>query len=430
MKKLCFLSLLLCLLLATASTAFAATVPGQQSISYITDENGYVTALTDDNATTAWSKQSSYGPDLTLYMNYASVGEIWVRNGYAYTQNWYNHYDRAAKVKVTVYYYANQYTESYDTYRYTLTDAFRPSTVSKTWNSGYQRLLLPKQYRSVTKIELTVESAVKGAGNTGATISDIIVATGNFATATPKTYATATPKPYTVYVTATPGPVTEEDDYVSAITPIPDYDGEQGDSRGDNDEPLVELITPVPATNTPVVTVVTPKPTATPVPDASVDYPSQTGVIGYTNERIPTRSGPRVGYDWTGSYYDAGHQVKVTSKSWDENNDIYWYLVEFEYDGEWYRLYTTEHSIEVDASSVLIEPVVGDPLDVRKGLAEHPYHYGPGLEYAVVSDAKMVVGKQCDVYVIENGWALVEYMDYAKNLARRAWVPIQVLYGE
>ena len=424
MKKLCFLTILLALLLCLCSTA-TAEIWNQQQISAIADANGYITTLTDGNNTTTWTKQDSYGADLTLYMDYASVGEIWIRNGHTYSTNYYQHYDRAAKVKVTVYYYVNQYTESYDTYRYTLTDAYRPNTVNKSWSNGYQRLLLPKQYRNVTKIELTIESVVLGAGRTGATISDIIVASGNFATATPKSYGTATPKPWVVTITATPGPQVEEDGYVESITPYPGYDDEHDDSRGDDDYPLVELITPAPApTKTPTVTVVTPQPTA------SVSYPSEGGVIGYANERIPTRSGPRTGYDWTSSYFEAGHEVKITSKSWDGNNKQYWYLVEFEYNGQWYRLYTSEHSINADASDVPVEPPVGEPLDTRKGLAEHPYHYGPGYEYAVVSDAKMVVNKQCDVYVIENGWALVEYKDYAKNLSRRAWVPVSVLYGE
>ena len=168
MKKTFLLPLLLILLLGLGSTALAASIPGQQSIASITDENGYVSALTDDQSATAWTQSGSYGPDLTLQMYNATVGEIWIRNGYAYTQNWYNSYDRPSKVKVTVYYYANQYTESYDTYRYTLTDAFRPNTVSSSWNSGYQRLLLPKQYRNVTRIELTVESVIHSYGQNGA----------------------------------------------------------------------------------------------------------------------------------------------------------------------------------------------------------------------------------------------------------------------
>ena len=417
MKKTFLLPLLLILLLAMGTTALAASIPGQQSIASVTDENGYVSALTDDQSATAWTQTGSYGADLTLQMYNATVGEIWIRNGYAYTQNWYNSYDRPSKLKVTVYYYANQYTESYDTYRYTLTDAFRPNTVSSSWNSGYQRLLLPKQYRNVTRIELTIESVIQGYGQNGATISDIIVASGSHATATPKAYATATPKPYVVYVTPTPGPYEEEDDLVEVITPYPGYD----DEHDGYDNPYVELITPPMPTATPLVTLITP----TPEP---VDYPSRGGAIGYSNQRIPTRSGPGTGYDEPGSFYTAGHQVKVNSKVWDSNNRLYWYQIEFKIDGEWYRLYTTDSRIDVDASGVPTEPSVGDPLDTRYSLAEHEIYYGPGENYARVEDRIMTEGKRCDIYVIEDGWALVDYTDYGKDIKRRGWIPLNILY--
>ena len=418
MKKLCFLSLILFLLLAMVSTASAASMPGQQSISYIADGNGYVTSLTDDNATTAWTKQGSYGPDLTLYMNYASVGEVWIRNGYAYTQNWYTHYDRAAKVKVTVYYYANQYTESYDTYRYNLTDAFRPTTSNKTWNNGYQRLLLPKQYRNVTKIELTIEDVVLGAGRTGATISDIIVASGSHATATPKSYATATPKPYVVYVTPTPGPADSPD---------------TGDNRGDNDYPYEEQ-TNVP-TATPVVSVVTPIPTepqapqSTPVPPSTMNYPSEGGVIGYTTKRMATRFGPSTSYGEPGSYFSAGHEVKVITRTWDSVNDGYWYQVEFLDNGEWHRAYTPANRVDVaDTSLIPNEVPLSDPLDVRYSPIEYPVYYGPGENYKQLGT--LGAEKRCPVYNIENGWVQVEYINYANNVKYRGWVPLHVIYGE
>ena len=200
MTKLRFLPLLVLALLLGLCTAALAAIPGQQTIAYVTDANGYVTSLTDNEATTAWTKQSSgYGADLTIYPQYGTVGEVWIRSGYAYTQNWYTHYDRPDQVKVTIYYQANRYTESYDSYRYRLTDAFRPNTVSDSWNNGYQRLLLPKQYTGVTRIELTIESVITGYGRTGATISDVTIAAGSHATAAPKAYATATPRIPVVY---------------------------------------------------------------------------------------------------------------------------------------------------------------------------------------------------------------------------------------
>lgn len=434
MKKLCFLSLLLALLLCLCSTA-TAEIWNQQQISYIADANGYVTSLTDGNNTTTWTKQDSYGADLTLYMNYASVGEIWIRNGHTYSTNYYQHYDRAAKVKVAVYYYVNQYTESYDTYRYNLTDAYRPNTVSKSWSNGYQRLLLPKQYRNVTKLELTIESVVLGAGRTGATISDIIVASGNFATATPKSYATATPKPWVVTITATPGPQQEEDDYVDPITPYPGYDDEHSENRGDNDNPYVEQITPPTPTRTPTVTVVTPTPTEplveliTPVPSSSADYPSETGVIGYTKDRIPTRYGPSNGYGEPGSFFSAGHEVKIITRTWDSNNDLYWYQLEFKDDGEWMRAYTTDYRIEVaDTSLIPSEVPLSDPLDVRRSLVEHPIYYGPGENYKQLGT--LGADKRCPVYNIENGWVQVEYVNYANNVTYRGWVPLFVVYDQ
>ena len=427
MKKLCFLSLLLILLLCLCVPALAE-ISNQQRISYITDDNGYVTSLNDDNNQTAWSKKNNYGTDLTLYMNYASVGEIWIRNGYAYSSSYYKHYDRAAKLKIAVYYYANQYTESYDTYRYTLTDAFRPSTVSNGWDNGYQRLLLPKQYRNVTKIEVTVESSVSGAGRTGATLSDIIVASGSFATATPKSYATATPKPYVVYVTATPRPTPE-------ITPYPGYDDEHSGHFGDNDRPHGKPILPPGATKTPAITIVTPKPTEplveliTPVPTASVDYPSEQGVIGYANKQVYTRFGPTTGYESPGTFFSAGHEVKVVTKVWDDNNNLYWYQLEFIYKGEWMRAYTTDSRVDVaDVDLIPNEAPIKEPLDSRKSLVEYPVYYGPGENYKQLGT--LGKGKRCPVYNIENGWVQVEYINYADNGKYRGWVPLHVIYGE
>ena len=41
----------------------------------------------------------------------------------------------------------------------------------------------------------------------------------------------------------------------------------------------------------------------------------------------------------------------------------------------------------------------------------------------------MVVGKRCDVYVIEDDWALVDYYDYGKDIQRRGWIPVNILYA-
>ncbi len=404
MKKLRFLPLFLILLACLCTTAFAATIPGQQTISSVTDANGYVSALTDDDPATAWTKPGESDADLTITMYGSSVGEIWVRSGYAYTSNWYNHYDRPAQVKVTVYYRANQYATSYDTYRYTLSDDYRPNTVTSSWNSGYQRLLLPKKYTGVTKIELTIESAYQGYGSTGATISDIIVAGGSHATATPKAYATATPKPYVVYVTPTPGPEVEEDD-----------------------DPLVEYITPRPQiTATPYIQLITP----TPKPEATrepIEYPSEIGVIARLEKRIATRSGPSNYYDEPGSFFSEGDEVKVLTKAWDPENQMWWFQVEFEYQGSWYRAYTPANRVDMNPDLIPTEPAKIEPEDSRECLKEHAVFFGPGEEYMDFRKSILYPGSKCDIFAIENEWAQIEYYDYVTEAKRRGWVPLNIL---
>jgi len=418
MKKLHFLPLLLMLLACLCTTAFAASISGQQTIASISDENGYVSTLTDDDPATAWTKAGNAAPDLTITLYNASVGEIWIRSGYAYTSNWYNHYDRPAQVKIAVFYQANRYTESYDTYRYTLSDTYDQRTVSANRNTGYQRLLLPKKYTGVTKIELTIESAYQGYGSTGATIADIIVAGGSHATATPKAYATATPKPYVVYVTPTPGPENEEDDYVDYITP----------GHDDNDD-YVDYITPRPQiTATPYIQLITP----TPKPEATrepIEYPSEIGLIARLEKRIATRSGPSNYYDEPGSFFSEGDEVKVLTKAWDVENTMWWFQVEFKYQGYWYRAYTPANRVDLNPDFIPTEMTAEElqPEDSRECLQEHAVFFGPGEEYMDFKKSILYPGSKCDIYAIEDEWAQIEYYDYVTEAKRRGWVPLNIL---
>ena len=428
MKKLrIFPLLVLAMVCCLCIGAAAADLSRYQLIAYVTDANGQVSSLTDDDPTTAWSKNTDSDVDLTLALHGTSVGEIWIRNGYAYTQNWYSHYDRPAVIKVTVYYQANRYTESYDTFRYRLTDAYKPNTVNASWNSGYQRLLLPQRYTGVTRIELTIEDTILGYGHTGATISDIIVTTGSHATATPRSYATATPKPHVVTITPTPGPDTgDDDDLVTYITPIPG--GYDDDDRGDDD--YVDYITPRP-TATPYVAVITPKPTATPT-SKPIEYPSAGGVVATLTKRVATRSGPGTRFDEPGSFFGAGDQVKVFSKVYDDYNNVYWYQIEFQYKGEWYRAYTSESYLNINPNLIPDEPAIYDPLDTQRVLKKTYVYFGPGKQYKVFTASVLHPDSKCDIYAIEDGWALVEYTDYGSpkdpQPQRRGWVPLDVLY--
>ncbi len=414
MKKLCLLPLLALLLLCLCASALADGFASQQSIYAITDANGTVDSLTDDDTTTAWIKSGAQDVDLTLTLYSASVGEIWIRSGYAYTQNWYNHYDRPDQVKVTVYYRVNQYTESYDTFRYRLEDVYQPNTRTENWRSGYQRLLLPQKYTGVTKIELTVESSIRGFGNAGVAISDIAVTGGSHATATPKAYATATPKPYIVYVTPTPGPAVNPDDLVEYITPIPDDPDDDATPT-----PYIEWIT------------ATPKPTSAPTPtQAPVEYPSDSGVVATLSQRIATRSGPGNRFDEPGSFFSAGHEVKVITKGWDAENRLWWFQVEFEYDNAWYRAYTPETRVDVDPDVVPTESDV--PIDSVTCIKKCQARFGPGEEYKLYHITVIHEGIPCDVYAIENGWVQIEYVDYGlvEPKPRRGWVPLDCMYEE
>lgn len=401
MKKLRFLPLiLLVVLICLCVTASAATISGQQSILSVEDAQGQVTSLTDDDPATAWIDPGYGEPQLTINLYGASVGELWIRSGYAYTANWFNHYDRPDVVKVTVYYTANRYTTTYESFRYRLKDEYRPNTISAGWDSGYQRLLLPKKYTGVTKIELTVEGSVSGYGNTGVAISDLIIAGGSHATATPKAYATSTPKPYIVYVTPTPGPDTDDD----VIYP-------------DDDPPLVEIITPRP-TATPYVKPITP----TPMPDATrepIVYPSEVGVVSTLVKRIATRSGPSNYFDEPGSFFSAGQEVKVISKAWDKENEIWWFQVEFEYDNLWYRAYTPGSRIDLPADYVPTETT--EPFETEIG-ADTRVFFGPGTMYREFKYSVAYAGYDVKVYAIEGDWAQIEYYDYATEARRRGWV--------
>lgn len=414
MKKLHLVPLLaLCLLLALCATASAATMSGQVAIAGVTDAYGAVSTLTDDNTATTWTQQTVGGVDLTLSLYSADVSAIWIRSGHCYSQQYYNHYDRPDVVKVTVWYRANQYTTSSDTYRYRLSDSYRPNTYSSAWNSGYQRLLLPKAYQNVTSIELTIESSISGYGATGATLTDIIVTGGSHATATPRAYATSTPRPYVVYVTPTPNP-------------------NQGGG-------YVEYITPVVNTATPTrgVVILTPEPTRTsnvelltPVPETPINYPSLGGIEATLLQRIATRTGPSNNYDEPGTFFSAGDKVKVISKGWDEENALWWFQVEFQYGSDWYRAYTPAYRIDLDPDYVPSELTEGDAREV---LYDHRVYFGPGEEYKMYKVSMLYEGSRAVIYAYETDpdtgvlWAQIEYHDYAVDEDRRGWVPVEVL---
>ena len=417
MKKTLLLALLVLLLTCLCTGALAANGPANPVyIGSITDSTGNaVTTLTDGSTATTWTKNASgYGADLTINLYNASVGEIWVRNGHCYSQNYYNHYDRPDVIAVTVWYSANYYTSTSVTYRYRMSDSFRPNTSSSAWYNGYQRILLPQQLSGVTRIELTIESATQGYGRTGATITDVIVASGAHATATPYTRVTATPRPYVQYITPSPTP------YVQYVTPTP--------------TPRVEYITPTPTRNViiitpppttpPLVEMITPTPTATLPADG---YPSE-GVVARLNKTAATRSGPSNDYDEPGSFFSSGTEINVISKAWDPENELWWFQIEFNYRGEWMRAYTPENRIDLDPTLVLTE---NDEGDAREVLYDQRVYFGPGEHFRMYKVSMLYKESRAVIYGYEEVdgvlWAQIHYHDYAINEDRRGWVPAECL---
>lgn len=416
MKKTRLLPLLILVLVCLCASASAASLASegpanQVYIASVADANGTVSTLTDGNTATTWTlTDSGYGADLTINLYSATVGEIWIRNGHCYSQNYYSHFDRPDVIAVTLWYSANRYTTSSVTYRYRMSDAFRPATTTASWNNGYQRLLLPEQVSNVTRIELTIESVTEGYGRTGATITDVIVTGGQHVTATPYSRATATPRPYVEYITPSPAPYNPD---IEIVTPTP--------TRG------VIILTPEP-TGTPLVELLTPVPQET---DSAVlpkdEYPSE-GVVATLLKTAATRSGPSNDYDEPGSFFSKGDEINVVSKAWDPENNLWWFQIEFSYRGEWMRAYTPENRIDLDPSLV---PTENDDGDAREVLEDHRVYFGPGEDYRMYKVSMLYQGSRAVIYGYEEVdgvlWAQIHYHDYAIGEDRRGWVPAEVL---
>ena len=399
------LKILLCAALAAAVCIpvladVPATSSGRVATSAIlsaTEHSGEtdVTAdLLDGNAATAWIRTSAAAPDLSLALNSASVGELWIRSGYCSNQNYYNSYDRPATIAVTIWY---AYGRQSATYRYTLADAFLPTTSSADWSNGYQRLLLPEEYTGVTQIDLTIETVYAGNANAGVAISDIALAADVHATATPRTHTTATPKPYVAYVT--PRPSASPTSTVEWITPKPST-------------------SPAEPTAVPTVTKsVDPTPTAEPV------FPSR-GVAAALKKTAATRSGPGNRFDEPGSFYKAGDIVNVISKAWDSENSIWWYQIEFNTSDGWMRAYTPANRVDVSSDSI---PTETNLADTRTVVTSGAVYFGPSTTYRKYGWSWIYEGDTAIICQIEGDWAQVEYYSYAKNVTRRGWVKLDTL---
>ena len=159
--------------------------------------------------------------------------------------------------------------------------------------------------------------------------------------------------------------------------------------------------------------------TVTPQPGGGSSGSYGYGVWGNLKMRLSTRSGPSTRYDEPGTFFGSNWQstsVRVLGKSWDDSNNIWWVLVDFDYGSASYRVWTGLKRVNINIDSVPVIYSSGqgtiDPTSTRRG---------PGGNYAqgpTVYEWKDVVA-----FGRENGWVEVEYYDYNDGRIYRCWVP-------
>ena len=144
--------------------------------------------------------------------------------------------------------------------------------------------------------------------------------------------------------------------------------------------------------------------------------------------RLSTRTGPGTWYDEPGTFFSGNYSttsVRVLTRSWDNQNNIWWVQVEFSTGGKSYRAYTGLKRVDVDINNV--------PDEYEMGTATMRYsataYWGPGPQYAAAK-YDIPSGASVTIYDIENGYAQVEFYDSrVSNPRRRAWTPTSSLSG-
>ncbi len=144
--------------------------------------------------------------------------------------------------------------------------------------------------------------------------------------------------------------------------------------------------------------------------------------------RLSTRTGPGTWYDEPGTFFNGNYSstsVRVLSRSWDNQNDIWWVQVEFTAGGKSYRAYTGLKRVNVNINIV--------PDEYQMGTATMRYsataYWGPGSNYAAAK-YDIPSGASVTIYDVENGYAQVEFYDSrVSNPRRRAWTPTSSLTG-
>ena len=134
------------------------------------------------------------------------------------------------------------------------------------------------------------------------------------------------------------------------------------------------------------------------------------------NQRMATRSGPSTLYSGLGSYYKAGHALRVLTAAWDSRNNIYWVQVEFTYQSQLRRAYTGLKRVNCTIENVPIESV----YCMARVKQETRCYYGPGTNYTMFANP-VPAGTYGTVYNVENGFVQFEYHAPSGNFVR-VWI--------
>ncbi len=317
-----------------------------------------------------WNKQATNDiPDISLYFANATIREIWLRNGFQ-GDNLLD-YARIRQLDVTVW---SGETQLYFNKFRPLVDSVDTAERSATMYDGYQCLDLKQQFQNVTRVDLVIHGWYEGGVKESQyklQISDMIFL-----------------------------PDKLQNIYGSGIF---SYDYNYNYNYNYNTP------TQAPAQN--------PYPVVTAAPNQ--------GLTVTANQRIATRSGPGTQYNGTGSYFQAGTQVKALTAAYDKGNGIWWIQIELTYTGEKRRVYTGVKRLNMTADQV---PAEENPVGVSLTITEAYGCYGPGYGYAMTGN-KIPSGTPGTIWAIEADYAQFEYYD-AKNTLHREWIPLSALQYE
>ena len=144
-----------------------------------------------------------------------------------------------------------------------------------------------------------------------------------------------------------------------------------------------------------------------------------------TRMPLATRSGPGTRYTEPGTFLQAGVEVLVHTKVWDEENRIWWVQVEFTSGGRIYRAYTGAQRLDVDLSRVPEETVLEYSYLIDSG-----YGYaGPAYGHAYYDDWYLVRETNCRIMEVEEDFALIDTNSSYPSANVRVWVPIDMVAG-